>query len=263
MFNHKNLSENTFLDMMMFPMSLIKKNSCLKLSSVVVVFYLLCQSSSGQIIIYTSPTSPVKSNTYHESNLLSLGVSSNKEGRTLVVKPIYLYDEWESAEINFLKDNTVIGDLDVKLNLSENFIEIRLNDEVKILPQNQVYSLIFTGKGDTIITDKKLKAENLTGFFKILYNNKASLLCYYKQEILPANYNVTMAVGRKNDEIIIKKEYYMFSNGKLIKIDENRKKFIEQLNLNQEQVSYLKDEKISTKHESDLIKFMRFYETSM
>ena len=233
----------------------------LKFSLILLFISFNWQHSLGQIILYTSPGSNVVSNTYHESTLKSLGVNNKKINNSLTVNPIYLYDSWERAEINFVKDNTVIPDLLVKLNLSENFIEILLNNEIKILPPDQFYSINLVGKSDTIISHKTLKIEDPNGFFKLLYNNKVALLCFYSREILGANYNITLDVGRKTDELIINKQYFIYSNGEIIKIDENKKKFIKQFNFNKELVSYIKGEKISTRNEPELIKFIQFYES--
>jgi hypothetical protein len=232
----------------------------LKFFFVLLIIPFCCEHSSGQIILNTSPVSKVVSNTYYESTLRSLGIN-NKKNSSLTVNPIYLNDSWERAEIYFVKDNTVVPDLLVKLNLSENFVEIFLNNEIKILPPDQVFSIYLVGEKDTIISHKTLKIDDPTGFYKLLYNNKVALLCYYSREILAANYNITMDVGRKTDELIIKKQYYIYSNGGIIKIDDNKKKFINQFNFNKELINYIKKEKISSRNETELIKFIQFYET--
>jgi hypothetical protein len=174
----------------------------------------------------------------------------------------YLYKDWVLSDIVFSEDGSVMKDQLTKLDIKDNLLEIKDNDQVKVFNANQVYSVVLKLNTDTFITKNTINVEEPDGFFKILYNTYSSLLCHYSTEIKKANYNVTLDVGDRDDEIVLHKTYYAFIEGNLIKIENTRRKLLKQFLSDEKIKTFISENKIDPKKEEDIIELLRFYDTN-
>ncbi len=174
----------------------------------------------------------------------------------------YLYKDWVLADIVFSEDGSVMKDQLTKLDIKNNLLEIKDNDQVKVFNANQVYSVVLKLNADTFITKKAINVENPDGFLKILYNTNSSLLCHYSTKIKRANYNVALDVGDRDDEIVLHKTYYAFMKGNLIKLENTRRKLLKQFQSDEKIITFINENKINPKKEEDIIELLRFYDTN-
>lgn len=147
----------------------------------------------------------------------------------------FLYDEWSRANI-VLNDSTTIADVNVKIDVKDEIIEIEYNKEIKILPVSRLLSLSLVRKnGETEefangSTFGKI-AENLYAgqLLQVIVEGSVMLLSKTQSEIIRAtnNPNPMLDVGKKNDEIVLKKKYVIVSRDKFIETGTNKSKFKE------------------------------------
>ena len=173
----------------------------------------------------------------------------------------YLYKEWQNADITFLKDDLLVKDIQVKIDVRNNWLEVNLEGKVYVLDADDTYSLFFKEKNITFITRNALNKNGPQGFFEVIYNDKSSLFCYYSASIKQSNYIPALDAGEEDDQIVIKKSYYAFINMQLIELEKKRRKFTKQFNLNEEMNTFFSQNRINPKNEQDLIKFIKYYDS--
>jgi hypothetical protein len=173
----------------------------------------------------------------------------------------YLYEDWVLADVVMAKDRKVFRDLLVKVDVRHNLLEIQYNDEIKLLNAGQALSFTVKSEKDTFLTRNALKPDFPDGFFKVLYNGETALLSHYMTDIKPANYNVALDVGNKDDEIIIVNQYYLIFEGVLIPVENTRRKLIKQFDSNDQVIDYIRDRKINPKDEEDLVNLATYINT--
>jgi hypothetical protein len=76
-----------------------------------------------------------------------------------------------------------------------------------------------------------------------------------------SNYNVQLAVGDKKGKIVKDKNYFLFSDNKLIKLKNTRQKFKKQFKLKPIIAKYISTHKINPKKEYSLIQFTDYLNT--
>ena len=124
-------------------------------------------------------------------------------------------------------DEVLTGIL-VKMDAHQNLLEIRHNGKVKTISSDNVKSIVIPNEKTTYITDALLDTGSPKGFYRLIYNRHSSLLCYYFSEIRKSNYNRAIDMGQREDAVVVMKEYYLLFNGKMIKLENRRKKLARQ-----------------------------------
>jgi hypothetical protein len=173
----------------------------------------------------------------------------------------YLDEEWENADIILNDDHTLINNIPVKIDVRNNWLEIKYKEKIYLLDDLDIYSLQLKKSGDAFITKNALQIDDLSGFFKVLYNEKTTLLCHFSSTIQRSNYIPAFDAGEKNDKLILIKTYYIFFSGQLTELEKNSRKFVKQFNSNAEIISFLKRNHINPKNEKDLLKFIKYYDS--
>ena len=173
----------------------------------------------------------------------------------------YLNEEWKNADIIFSQDTLLVKDIPVKIDVMNNWLEVKYEEQIYLLYADDTYSFILKDNNDTYITKNALGTNGPSGFFKVLYNEKSSLFCHYSTGIKKANYIPAFNVGDRDDKIIIVKTYYAFINRQLIELEKNKRKFTRQFNSNEEMDAFFRHNKINPKDEQDLIKFIKYYDS--
>ena len=92
-------------------------------------------------------------------------------------------------------------------------------------------------------------------FFELVYPGKIKLLTLYYPSVLPSNYNPTMAVGNKNDQLVVKEQYYVQVNdSNIIAIDKKGDSYINALGeLGPKIKDYVKQNRLSFNNKGDLM----------
>jgi hypothetical protein len=173
----------------------------------------------------------------------------------------FINSEWQLADIIVIENKGEIRGVPVRIDAKFNLIEIMDEERVKVLHSSNMYSLAFRTSNEVFVSNKTLGITEPEGFFKIIYNKKSSLLCHYSAKLIEGTYNAILDAGIKEDKMVIEPTYYILRDGKLTKLEKNRKKLIRQFDDRPEIVQYIKDQHITPKIEIDLLKLIGFIDS--
>ncbi|MBE9510120.1 MAG: hypothetical protein IMY71_04510 [Bacteroidetes bacterium] len=173
----------------------------------------------------------------------------------------YLNEEWENADIILSHDDLLVKDIPIRIDVMNNWLEVKLKGKVFLLYVDDTHSLFFKNSNDAFITGNGIAKNSPAGFYKVIYNEKSSVFCHYSTKIKEATYIPAFNVGEKDDKIIIEKTYYAFINNQLIELEKNKKKLIQQFKSNKEIITFIKHNNINPTKEQDLIKFIKYYDS--
>jgi len=182
----------------------------------------------------------------------------SKNASSNTVGNVFINDAWKNADIILNGSNEVITDIPVKIDAHKNQVEIQHDGLVKTLEADNIKSIVFDNEKTTFITNILLAKNSPDGFYRLIYNQHSSLLCYYYSEIRQSNYNRAMDIGERQDAVVVVSDYYLLVHGKLIKLESNRRKMARQFGYNDKIYNYILSEKIHPKNEFDLVKFVTF-----
>lgn len=230
-------------------MILHSQNKIAKL--LIICFFFLPIISKSQIIYSETSNSP---QTLRFDNYNFMEKTYNPK----IIGSAFIYEDWQIADIKMTTDSNVYQNIQVKIDVLNNVVEIKAETEIKILPANLTSFLRLTEKNELFITRNVLGNYILNGFSKVLYNGKTSLLCNYSARVKEAKYNVALDVGNKDDELIIEKNLYLLINKELKLVDKNKKHFIQSFFYNPKIQEFIKEKNISPKNENDLILLLIF-----
>ena len=135
-----------------------------------------------------------------------------------------------------MTDSTKLSDLNVKIDLKSNNIEIEYNNAVKILPVSRILAVKMTGAAgpEEYINGITLGGtENLykNQFLQVLHQDTVMLLCKFYHEIIrgTANPNPALHIGKQDDKIILKKTYVIAKGDAMVASALGKAKFKEEM----------------------------------
>lgn len=173
----------------------------------------------------------------------------------------FINSNWQLANIVTLEDRSEILQVPVRIDVKFNLIEINHEEKVKVLHCSNTYSVEIVMNGEKYYSNKALGIKEPEGFYKVIYTNKSSLLCFYSSKVVEGAYNPVLSAGIKEDKMIVESTYYISQNGKLTKLENSRKKLFKQFENQPEVAQYIKDQRIMPKAEVDLVKLLRFIDS--
>lgn len=173
----------------------------------------------------------------------------------------YLNEEWQTGSI-ILKNGDTIPSISLRLNVLKGEMQYQYEEKTYAIGAPEGLNEIIMGrrifKYLTYTEDSKLKKN----YFEVLSNGKSCLLKYHYIVILPANFNLALNSGNKNDQIVHKMKYYAKIGDSIIEIEKRGKNLISAFGNNEALISkYIKENKISLKNESDLITLIKYSNT--
>ena len=147
----------------------------------------------------------------------------------------YRHNEWNRADV-YMTDSTKLSDLNIKIDLKANNIEIEYNNGVKILPVSRVLAVKITrsdGSEEYINGSTLGGAENVYNdqFLQVLHHDTVMLLCKFYHEIIrgTANPNPALHIGKQDDKIILKKTYVIAKGDAIVASALGKSKFREEM----------------------------------
>jgi hypothetical protein len=139
-----------------------------------------------------------------------------------------IYNEWNKAEI-YMKDSTVLREVNVRLDVKDQRLEIEHNHEVKLLPFRNVLAVSLhkaNGIKEEYINTNAFKGKDgQNGLVRLMYEGEVMLLCEIKPEVISADYNAALDVGRKDNEVVLKKKYFIVKDKSWIEVGKNNSRF--------------------------------------
>lgn len=175
------------------------------------------------------------------------------------------YDEnWLTADL-FLKGETKLEGLKVKLDLATHNFEILHEGNVKLLPGDKVLSFQWvnaTGIPEVFVRGSYVTADGLkvNGFLKLLSDTEPfKLLEYHTIETVSANYNVQLDVGNKDHQLVKRSRTFVAKDKLIFEVKGGKKKFINDFKETfQTDVSHIiKEFDIDTRNEDELLVLLK------
>lgn len=173
----------------------------------------------------------------------------------------FINNDWKIADIITFDNKSTIANIPVRLDAKANLIEINHENMVKVLHSANTYSVAFKAGNEVFITNRTLGIDTPEGFFKIIYNEKTSLLCHYSTKIIESSYNQVLDAGIREDKLMLEQTYYILKDGKLVKLEKKRKKLIRQFMDRPEVVQYIKENHLIPREEADLLKLISYIDS--
>lgn len=198
-----------------------------------------------------------KLNSINGANSLLLGFDNRSSE---VVGDAYLFEDWVPASITF-SEGAEVQDLPVNVDLLNQRVEIKAGNQVKVAYAFQVRDFVVKNplKEDTkfiSLNDLRLAdGEKLKGFGQLLYDGQVKLVKRPYVSIKKAKYIPGFEVGSLNPEIVDKEKFYLLQDKVLTEV--KRKPGFGKHNAQMKK--YMKENKLKTKREKDLVEIVAYY----
>ncbi len=214
---------------------------------------LFSQTSFGQknTAFQTNSMSVFGGNLVKDPSLLKLRIKKSQIGS------YYLNEEWKKADIYMVMDSSVVRDMETRIDLRTNELEIKYKGEVKVLPSFRIRSVVFTKDKSLFVTETLLKSSQ-KGFYEVLVDDDNTLLRKYDTKLMSPNYNVQLDAGSKSSKVVKEQSYFVFNDLGIVKLAKTKNKLKKQLNKQTEVFNFIDENKINPKKEVNLISLVNF-----
>jgi len=177
---------------------------------------------------------------------------------------VFLNDDWYMGSI-YLTSGGSIENYPLKFNLALDNMEIKTDDEIKVLSANFIESFTWyeleTSQQVSYIPCKNYKYEGheFFGFFKVLYQDSTSLFSRAELAIKKGYYNQTHDAGTPEDEYLRKVSYFI-AIGENVYNANSKKQVLHAVGDDGDQLkSFAKENKLNFGHEEDLAEIVKYY----
>lgn len=181
----------------------------------------------------------------------------------------FLDDEWSEGGMLELYMGKKINDVQIKYNLNSNLVYVKLkdSDENYFLEGNKIKSFII-GAEETGFSRHFLNASELSkgmtkadGFYEIfLEGEPLSMVRSNYTYLKKANYMEGVDMGRRNNEILKKMDYFIFDGNQLIELKGSKNKILDVFGKQKgEMKNYAKTNSLNLKEPADLAKIIKYY----
>lgn len=178
---------------------------------------------------------------------------------------VYLITDWALADITLTNSESVLSGYFVRVDLSTNNIELKVEDQIKVLVGNKVQSFILNdvllGHAKYInVQEYSLNGIKMNGFFRVIEDKEWKLLEKTTLKLVKANYVASLDAGVREDRLIKEKTYFLAKENKLYEVRSSAKKFASQFGEKSDDLmKYIKGNNINLKQENDLRKLLEFF----
>ncbi|MFA0960868.1 hypothetical protein AB9P05_03620 [Roseivirga sp. BDSF3-8] len=184
----------------------------------------------------------------------------------------FLDDEWSEVGSLELYVGKVIEGVQLKYNLNSNliYVKIKKTDENFFLEGNKVKNFVF-GDESTGLSRKFVNVSELTdkepteGFYEIYFNgNPMSIVRVNYTYLKKANYMEGADMGRRDNEILKKMDYFFYNGEEMVEIKSNKNRNLEVFGEKRNEIKkYAKVNGLDLKEPVDLAKIIGYYNNSL
>lgn len=171
----------------------------------------------------------------------------------------YLFEEWKSGTIT-LRSNQLIDGYPIKVDLQNQLIEIRFENQVKVcsLPMFSKFEL---GSKQYINTNEiESNYELPSGIAQVLYEGKVAVINHLYTEMKEPTYVPTVDMGDRNKKIIKKEQVYAIKDKTVFELNGKLKRNQDFFGNNYKEVAdFAEKNKLKFKDQDDLIAIIKFY----
>lgn len=177
---------------------------------------------------------------------------------------VYLYEQWFEGTIEFINE-AKISSKSIRYNVKSDLVEIQNDDIVRGAQGKNIKSFeIFNTH--TQCTEKYVRVNDfligntrLVGFLRVLQAGYYSLFSKTDIKLVKGVYVAALDMGDENDRYVRSTTYYWSREKVLIELPNKRKQFAALFPEGQKEIlTYIKDQQLSLKVESDLIQIFSY-----
>jgi len=173
---------------------------------------------------------------------------------------VYYYNDWKMARI-VLFTGEEIRSYPVKYDLTRNIIEIKTEEEIKLLSIGRVNEIHWTATGEVFYNTMIFDNFDEQGFFTKLHEGKISLLKKPYMKVIESNYVAEFDAGEEEDQYVKRFKYYYVIDNKVREFKKSKRNVLKLFNDNSEQIKdYISSKKLKCNNDIDLIKIFNYYE---
>jgi hypothetical protein len=177
----------------------------------------------------------------------------------------YLFEEFQNGEL-FFRDMTKMSGLKLNYNCTTGDILFQYGGDAYITTRDDIdYFVIYPSGQDTVLLFYKqlLPDRRKAEFLEIMYNDHSLLMKRHFKDFKEASVKTPYHANREFNEYVDKEEYYLkFSNNEIYNIKPNKKAILSILPEKSELISdFIKNENIRLKHDTDLIRVIKYYDS--
>lgn len=185
-----------------------------------------------------------------------------------VIGTQYYDSAWAEGKIVLFNDSTIYTNLQARLDLKSNNLEIRQNGKVRVVENRKIhYFSVFPEKAITpkvfVNAQNFKKEDDIRGFFEVLStNSKLILLLHKKFWLKKPTYVTAFDVGSRDAKIYhLENLYYAKANEeKVYELKTNKKSLLKMMEDKQtEMEAYFKEKSPNLKDHQDLARLFNYY----
>ena len=180
----------------------------------------------------------------------------------------YLLKDWQIGDM-VLNSGISVRDQWINYDFEYDNLEVKLENHIKVIPLWSIDNFIVKPHVD----DTRLfqpcydyLLENsipLAGVCEVLDSNYFGLIIKYTSDIKEATYVPALDMGKKEDEIIVKKKYYLTFGNSAIEIPKKEKCFYDLYAPYKDSLNYfVKEKKLNFKNKEDLKMILNYLNAS-
>ncbi len=174
-----------------------------------------------------------------------------------LVGSFYLNDEWALTDVFLNNDNMVIRDIKTRIDLRNRVLEIKTKDDTLVLPTYRIKKFLIKESATLFVTENVVKSST-KGFYQVVVDDEFTLLSHPDVKITPSDYNIITNTGSRDDKIIKKESFYLFSDGSLMLLNRSRSKFKKQFSENERAIEFFGKHKVKPKKMMYLLDFVNY-----
>lgn len=188
-----------------------------------------------------------------------------------VIGDFYIDSTWHEGNVKLNAaipqfggaESDSLAGIQIRYNVLNNELEVLAKkNDIRVIKTSYLKSFETEGPAEKrFVNVKTLSADSeLKGVFEVLSEGKLTLLKHYKPKITKPNYNPGFGTGQKNTIVRMDSDYYVLTNGKPEKFTANKKALLALMGEKGKEVeSYLKENRVGLKSDSDLKGVFEFY----
>lgn len=171
----------------------------------------------------------------------------------------WLTESWDPGTIVLTSGKSIEG-LKYRYNVYRNLLYFQyLDSEYVVGSHDSIDYLKLDGKRFVYDWADPAKKDRMR-LVELAVDGKAKLYINYYPLIVPANYNIALGSGNKNETVAVKESYLIKAGSVLTPVDKKGKHIpVAPADKKQEISEYMKKEKISARNRNDIEKLVRYY----
>ena len=178
----------------------------------------------------------------------------------------YVFEDWLPGEV-FMKNKQrfIIKELNYNCHANEVAYLDPSSRAVMLINKYGIELFLMKSGADTLVfVQLQLQEDEIPVFAKLLYQGESTLYRVYEKEFIEASYKGAYSADRRYDEFIDKSSFYFSGPDDAFpaKLKQSKKQVLAAFPGAEDKLSaYMKAEKLDLKHEEDLVRLLKYYDS--